>query len=134
MVSLRWYFFGRLPKGLCTRKPLHKLPRRVKAYFAVAPTLAIALGSGFHHVRTAKHVDRKVSGAKIPGSPVPGVRVHSGELIFGRFDGVPALVPGGRAHLYEGCLLEQVTLPIRTLAALAIRDLLLTNAAGIINK
>jgi inosine/guanosine/xanthosine phosphorylase family protein len=58
---------------------------------------------------------------------------HRGELIFGKFGGTPVLVLSGRAHFYEGYSMEQVTFPIRTLAALGIRDLLLTNAAGGIN-
>ncbi len=92
------------------------------------------LGSGFHHVLTELRVDQKISCAKIPGFPVPGVSDHAGELIFGRLGGTPVLVLSGRAHFYEGHSMEQVTFPIRTLAAFGIRDLLLTNAAGGINK
>jgi len=40
----------------------------------------------------------------------------------------------GRAHFYEGRSMEQVTFAVRALAAFGIRDLLLTNAAGGINK
>ncbi len=106
---------------------------RLKKLSSLRPTLAIALGSGFHHVLTELRVDRKVSCAKIPGFPVPGVSGHAGELIFGRLGGTPVLVLSGRAHFYEGHPMEQVTFPIRTLAALGIRDLLLTSAAGGIN-
>jgi purine-nucleoside phosphorylase len=107
---------------------------RLKRISTLRPTLAIVLGSGFHHVLTELRVDRKVSCAKIPGFPVPGVGGHAGELIFGRLGGTPVLVLSGRAHFYEGHSMEQVTFPIRTLAALGIRDLLLTNAAGGINQ
>jgi purine-nucleoside phosphorylase len=40
----------------------------------------------------------------------------------------------GRAHFYEGHEMERVTFATRTLAAFGINDLLLTNAAGGINK
>ena len=92
------------------------------------------LGSGFHHVLTELRVDKKNSYTKIPGFPKPTVSGHAGELYFGKLGGTPVLVLSGRAHFYEGYSMEQVTFPIRTLAALGIRDVLLTNAAGGINK
>lgn len=107
---------------------------RLKRISSLRPKLAIVLGSGFHHVLTALRVDRKIPYAKISGFPVTGVRGHDGEVILGWIDQVPVLVLSGRAHFYEGYAMEQVTFPIRTLAVLGVRDLLLTNAAGGINK
>ncbi len=107
---------------------------RLKRISKLCPTLAIVLGSGFHHVLTALRVDKKVSYAKIPGFPVPGVSGHAGELIFGKLSDVPVLVLSGRVHFYEGHSMEWLTFPIRALAAFGIRDLLLTNAAGGINR
>ena len=98
------------------------------------PTLALVLGSGFHHVLTELRTEKKVAYVKIPGFPVPGVSGHAGELYFGKLGGTPVLVLSGRAHFYEGHLMERVTFAVRTLAAFGIRDLLLTNAAGGINK
>lgn len=106
---------------------------RLKRVSRLHPKLAIVLGSGFQHVLTALRVDRKISYAKIPGFPVPGVIGHAGEVIFGWIDLVPVLLLSGRAHFYEGYSMEQVTFPIRVLAAFGIRDLLLTSAAGGIN-
>jgi purine-nucleoside phosphorylase len=40
----------------------------------------------------------------------------------------------GRAHFYEGHAMEQVTFAVRVLAACGVTDLLLTNAAGGINR
>jgi len=107
---------------------------RLKKLSPLRPTLAIVLGSGFHHVLTELRVDRKVSYAKIPGFPVPSVSGHAGELYFGRLGGTPVVVLSGRAHFYEGHSMERVTFAVRALAAFGIRDLLLTNAAGGINK
>jgi purine-nucleoside phosphorylase len=98
------------------------------------PTLAIVLGSGFHHVLTALKVEKKISYAKIPGFPRPTVSGHAGELYFGTLGGTPVMVLSGRAHFYEGHPMERVTFAVRTLAAYGIRDLLLTNAAGGLNR
>ena len=107
---------------------------RLKKISPLRPTLAIVLGSGFHHVLTELRVDKKVSYAKIPGFPKPGVSGHAGELYFGHLGKTPVMVLSGRAHFYEGHPMEQVTFAVRALAAFGIRDLLLTNAAGGINK
>jgi purine-nucleoside phosphorylase len=107
---------------------------RLKKISPLHPKLAIVLGSGFHHVLTELRVDKKISYAKIPGFPKPTVEGHAGELIFGHLGKTPVLVLSGRAHFYEGHPMERVTFAIRALAAFGVTDLLLTNAAGGINK
>jgi len=106
---------------------------RLKKLSPLRPTLAIVLGSGFHHVLTELRVEKKISYAKIPGFLVPSVSGHAGELYFGHLGKTPVLVLSGRAHFYEGHSMERVTFAVRALAAFGIRDLLLTNAAGGIN-
>jgi len=54
--------------------------------------------------------------------------------VLGNFDGIPVLVLKGRSHYYEGLEMERVTFPVRVLAEFGIRTLLLTNAAGAINR
>jgi purine-nucleoside phosphorylase len=107
---------------------------RLKKVSPLRPTLAIVLGSGFHHALTELRVAKKISYAKIPGFPKPTVSGHAGELYFGHLGRTPVLVLSGRAHYYEGHDMERVTFATRTLAAFGITDLLLTNAAGGINK
>jgi purine-nucleoside phosphorylase len=106
----------------------------LKRVSRLRPALAIVLGSGFHHVLTELRVDKKIAYAKIPGFPRPAVSGHAGELYFGTLGGTPVIVLSGRAHYYEGYSMERVTFAVRTLAALGIRDLVLTNAAGGLNK
>jgi purine-nucleoside phosphorylase len=106
----------------------------LKKISPLRPTLAIVLGSGFHHALTELRVAKKISYAKIPGFPKPTVSGHAGELYFGHLGRTPVLVLSGRAHFYEGHEMERVTFATRTLAAFGITDLLLTNAAGGINK
>jgi purine-nucleoside phosphorylase len=111
-----------------------KAAAKLKKVSALRPALAIVLGSGFHHALAAMRVEAKVAYSQIPGFPKPTVSGHSGEAFFGQFGKTPALVLSGRAHFYEGHAMERVTFVARTLAAYGIRELLLTNAAGGINK
>jgi purine-nucleoside phosphorylase len=107
---------------------------RLKKISSLRPKLAIVLGSGFHHVLARLRADKQVSYATIPGFPKPTVDGHAGELVFGRLGRTPVLVLSGRTHFYEGHPMERVPFAIRALAAFGITDLLLTNAAGGINR
>ena len=107
---------------------------KIKKLSRRRPTLALVLGSGFNHVLRELEVDAAVPYVKLPGFPKPGVTGHDGKLVIGKLGGTPVLVLSGRAHFYEGHPMERVTFAVRVLAAYGIRDLLLTNAAGGINR
>jgi purine-nucleoside phosphorylase len=107
---------------------------RLKRFSALRPKLAIVLGTGFHHISHELRVEKKIAYAKVPGFPKPTVIGHSGDLYFGWMDGTSVLVLNGRAHYYEGHSMEHVTFAVRALSAFGVTDLLLTNAAGGINK
>lgn len=98
------------------------------------PTLALVLGSGFHHALATMTIEQRIPYAKLAGFPPVGVSGHAGELVFGRLGGTPVIALSGRAHFYEGHTMERVTFAIRALAEFGIRDLLLTNAAGGVNR
>ncbi|HEY1790985.1 MAG TPA: purine-nucleoside phosphorylase [Verrucomicrobiae bacterium] len=106
----------------------------LKKASGLRPNLAIVLGSGFHTAIEGLRVDKEIPFSKIPGFPEPTVKGHAGRLYFGEIGGTPVIVLSGRAHYYEGQSMERVTFPVRALAAFGIHDLLLTNAAGGINK
>jgi len=107
---------------------------RLRSISRLRPTLAVVLGSGFHHVLSEVELEKKIFYAKLPGFPPAGVSGHAGELYLGTLGSTPVLVLSGRAHFYEGHSMERVTFAVRALAAFGIRDLLLTNAAGGINR
>jgi purine-nucleoside phosphorylase len=94
----------------------------------------MVLGSGFHQVLREFDVDARVAYTDLPGFPPVGVAGHSGELLAGYLGGAPVLILSGRAHYYEGHSLAGITFPIRVLAEFGVTDLLLTNAAGGINR
>jgi purine-nucleoside phosphorylase len=107
---------------------------RIKKLSPLRPTLAIVLGSGFHHVLSELRVAAEIPYAKLPGFPTTAVSGHAGQLLIGHLGGTPVLVLSGRAHYYEGHAMTLVTFAVRVLAAYGIRDLLLTNAAGGLNR
>lgn len=94
----------------------------------------MVLGSGFSAAVEQMDLDAKIAYSRLPGFPPVGVAGHSGQLLIGRLGGTPVMVFSGRAHYYEGHSLGQVTFPVRVAAACGVRVLLLTNAAGGLNR
>jgi len=98
-----------------------------------AGTLGLVLGSGLSPVAEALTRTRDIPYADIPGMPRSGVAGHAGFLRGGLLAGRPVLALCGRVHLYEGFSAAEVALPVRVLAALGVRRLVITNAAGALN-
>ncbi|MFM8469071.1 MAG: purine-nucleoside phosphorylase [Limisphaerales bacterium] len=98
------------------------------------PKLALVLGSGFGSALERVVVAKEIPYAKLPGFPQPTVQGHSGKLVLGTLGGTPVVVLSGRAHYYEGHAMAEVTFAVRVLAEFGVRDLLLTNAAGGVNR
>jgi purine-nucleoside phosphorylase len=107
---------------------------RLRKLSKLRPTLGMVLGSGFHHVLRNLEGDAEISFEKLPGFPPVGVKGHAGKLYIGRLGGTPVVILSGRAHFYEGHPMTLVTFAVRTLAAYGITDVLLTNAAGGVNR
>jgi purine-nucleoside phosphorylase len=107
---------------------------RLKKLSGLRPTLAIILGSGFHHALSELDVDAEIPYQKLPGFPPVGVSGHAGQLFIGKLGGTPVMILSGRCHFYEGHDMSAVTFATRVLAAYGIQDLLLTNAAGSLNR
>ncbi|HZV33683.1 MAG TPA: purine-nucleoside phosphorylase [Verrucomicrobiae bacterium] len=98
------------------------------------PTLGMVLGSGFQHAISRLEIETEIPYKKLTGFPPVGVRGHAGKLLLGVFGRTPVIALSGRAHFYEGHSMEQVTFAVRVLAEFGVQDLLLTNAAGGINR
>ena len=97
------------------------------------PAIGMVLGSGLGDYADTLENAVKIPYSEIPNFPVPTVAGHSGALVFGRKNGQSIVVLQGRIHYYEGMPMQQITLPIRVLAALGVKALILTNAAGGVN-
>jgi purine-nucleoside phosphorylase len=94
------------------------------------PSALLVLGSGLGGLADEIEDAVRLPYGEIPGFPRSTVAGHAGALVVGRLAGVEVAAMQGRFHLYEGWEPAQVVLPVRAMAALGVRSLLLTNAAG----
>ena len=95
--------------------------------------IGVVLGSGLGDYVQALEDARMVPYDEIPNFPHPTVAGHAGELWAGTLHGKRVLMMRGRYHAYEGHPLNDVVLPIRVMARLGVKTLILTNAAGAVN-
>jgi purine-nucleoside phosphorylase len=97
------------------------------------PRIGLVLGSGLgafaDDFTDATRIDYK----KIPHFPVSTAIGHAGRLVIGKVDGVPVAGMQGRVHFYEGYPMKDVAFPMRVMARMGVRAVILTNAAGGIN-
>lgn len=96
--------------------------------------LCIVLGSGLGSFADALEDKICIPYSEIEGFPSSSVHGHAGNLVFGRLDGKSLVVMQGRVHYYECGDLHRVTLPIRILRLLGCKRMIVTNAAGAVNR
>jgi purine-nucleoside phosphorylase len=119
--------------GETYRHQVEECARYVLDRINLKPEWGIIMGTGQRLL-----AERLVDGGALPYQDLPHFPratspTHQGRLGWGRLAGKPVLVFQGRVHAYEGYALSQVTMPVRLLAALGAKNLLITNAAGGLN-
>jgi len=98
------------------------------------PEIGIILGTGLGKLTNEIDIECEVSYNHIPNFPTATVEFHKGKLIYGTLSGKKVIVMQGRFHVYEGYSLMDVTFPVRIMHKLGISTLLVSNAAGAINR
>lgn len=98
------------------------------------PKVAIILGSGLGDFAKALEEAKEVKYKDIPGFPISTVIGHEGSLYFGCYQNIQVMLMSGRFHYYEGYSQKEITIPVRVMKNLGIETLIITNAAGGINK
>jgi purine-nucleoside phosphorylase len=119
---------------LVTRPEIEAAARYVRQHTRHHPELGIVLGSGLAALAEAVENPDFIPFHDIPNFPVSSVQGHSGRLVIGKLEGRSVLVMQGRVHFYEGYSMSQVTLPIRMMHVLGLHTVILTNAAGGVNR
>jgi purine-nucleoside phosphorylase len=94
----------------------------------------LVLGSGLGGLADVVEASARIPYGDIPGFPASTVPGHSGALLIGKLYGAPVAIMQGRSHFYEGYEMWQITLPVRVARALGADTLIVSNAAGGINR
>lgn len=124
----------------------------IRDWMGVKPDTAIILGSGLSGFENNFKNKREINYSDIPEFPVSTAPGHKGKLILcerennaGNYDASNdnacnydaeryILIMSGRFHHYEGYSLQEITIPIRVMAILGIKRLIITNASGAVNE
>jgi purine-nucleoside phosphorylase len=108
--------------------------RYLKSRLEARPDIGIILGSGLGPLVGEIENAVEIKYEDIPNFPVTTVEGHEGKLVFGTLGGRHVLEIKGRFHFYEGYEISQVIFHIRVFKLLGIDNLLVTNAAGGLNR
>lgn len=98
------------------------------------PETGIILGTGLGNLVNSIEIANEIDYKDIPHFPVSTVESHNGKLIFGVLSCKKVLAMQGRFHFYEGYSMHQITFPVRVMKVLGIKQLLVSNACGTVNK
>ena len=114
----------------------HLIPavNKLKNTFDARPEIGIVTGSGLGGLVDVLQDAVRIRSEDIPNFPISSVDGHQGEVVSGRLSGISLFVLSGRIHYYEGYAMSQVVFPIRVMAALGVKIIIITNAAGAVNK
>lgn len=94
----------------------------------------MVLGSGLGPLADEVQNAVSIPYGEIPHFAQSTVHGHSGRFVIGDLMGVPVAVMAGRVHFYEGHSMAQVALPVRVAKRMGAQTMIVTNAAGGINR
>jgi purine-nucleoside phosphorylase len=100
----------------------------------IEPRIAIILGSGLGEFADSLPNNHSISTSLIPHYPQSSVEGHKGKLVFASIGSKSLLAFQGRVHFYESNSVETVLYPLRVAHTLGVKTLVVTNAAGGINR
>jgi len=98
------------------------------------PEVGIITGTGLGALADILQDRWEMPYKEVPGFAISTAPSHAGKLVWGTAGGKSVLLLNGRFHLYEGYSVEQVVFPVRVMACLGIRILIVTNASGSLSK
>ena len=97
------------------------------------PEIGIDLGSGLGNLAD-EYNEFAIAYSDIPGFVKSTIDGHKGRLVFANIAGKKVVMMQGRNHYYEGHSMADITYPIKVMKELGVKVVILTNAAGAVNK
>lgn len=113
---------------------LQKTVAYLRARLPAQPRVMLVLGSGLGALGDEIENAVRIPFGDIPGFHASNVEGHKGLLVAGTIEGVDCIAMQGRFHLYEGHSAQTAAFPVRVMAALGAKTLIVTNAAGGVNS
>jgi purine-nucleoside phosphorylase len=106
----------------------------IRENISAQPKVGMILGSGLNgYAETLEEIEF-LPYINIRGFCTSKVSGHVSRLVIGSKHGMPVMMMQGRLHCYEGNTPHQVAFPVWVMRELGIETLIVTNAAGGINK
>lgn len=106
----------------------------IQARTGFVPRIGMILGSGLGPLADEVEAEAILASNEIKGWPKSTVEGHAGRLVLGRLEGQSVFVLQGRVHYYEGHPMSTLGMPVRVMQRLGAEILIVTNAAGGINR
>jgi purine-nucleoside phosphorylase len=106
----------------------------IREHTNARPTIGLILGSGLGDFTDTLQITASAATKDIPHYPVSSVEGHKGKLVFATLGRKEFVAFQGRVHFYESNSLDSVLYPIRIAQRLGVKILLVTNAAGGLNR
>ena len=113
---------------------VHDAVAAIRQRTADDAAVGLILGSGLGALGDELDGATAIPFADIPGFPHAHVVGHAGRLVIGELEGVRCIALQGRFHMYEGHDAATAALPVRVMLELGVHTLIVTNAAGGINR
>ncbi|TQQ85855.1 purine-nucleoside phosphorylase [Peptacetobacter hominis] len=113
---------------------IKKAAEYIKEKIDVTPEIGLILGSGLGVIADKVENPISIKYSDIPGFPESTVKGHAGELVAGKYMGKNVIVMKGRFHFYEGHSQRLIAMPVRVMKELGVETLIVTNAAGGVNR
>ncbi|MCX7641202.1 MAG: purine-nucleoside phosphorylase [Elusimicrobiales bacterium] len=98
------------------------------------PDYLVITGSGLKNAVPDLENVETISYSQIPNFPLPTVKGHVGELLYGRFKNKNVVVMRGRFHYYEGHPISFISFPVRLFNYCGASKLIVTAAVGSLKK
>ena len=97
------------------------------------PEIGMITGTGLGSLTQKMAVDFRLPYEEIPHFPISTIEGHEGTLVVGNLAGRSIVAMEGRFHIYEGYTPREITFPVRVMAMLGVKYLLISSAAGGLN-
>ncbi len=114
-------------------KRIHDAADYIRQRLIATPSIGLILGSGLGDFADTLEDRIVIPFSEVPDFPQPTVEGHTGAFVIGSCRGKTVVALQGRIHYYEGHPQQVITIPVRVMALLGVKHLILTNACGGVN-